>query len=307
MVQRTAAPEIVGPPSLLELELDQVLAEIGAAKVVGANSAQTMADLMARFVSHARRVARISSLAEVCPDAVLDFLRARTTDGSAPAVGTMHLRRSAVRLLFRIARMRGLCGHDPTLDISLPPRSVLGVRPLGDDEVALCRSHSIETLKETRQPAAWALAEATATTTELSHLRLSDLDLQNERVWLHSGRSTTSRWGYLSPWGLVQLDRRARVLACKAGTDPVLVYDGKGSTHTATISGCVAISGTLRRAGLSAEPDVRPSSVRAWAGAVILRDTGSIEKVARRLGMRSLDRAARFIGHEWNLAHKDSG
>ena len=60
---------------------------------------------------------------------------------------------------------------------------------------------------------------------------------------------------------------------------------------------------TLRRAGLAGEPDVRPVSVAAWAGAQILEETGQIEAVARALGMRSLDRAARLIGWDWT--HRD--
>lgn len=39
---------------------------------------------------------------------------------------------------------------------------------------------------------------------------------------------------------------------------------------------------------------------QTWAGwKVFEEETGSIEEVARRLGMRSLDRAARFIGLSW--------
>ena len=55
----------------------------------------------------------------------------------------------------------------------------------------------------------------------------------------------------------------------------------------------------LMRAGIEREPDVRPGSVVAWAGRRIFEETGSIEEVARRLGIRSLDRAARLIGWGW--------
>ena len=61
----------------------------------------------------------------------------------------------------------------------------------------------------------------------------------------------------------------------------------------------MAIADVLARAGLAAEPDVRPLSVVAWAGRQILDETGRIDDVARRLGMRSLDRAAQLIGFDW--------
>ena len=44
------------------------------------------------------------------------------------------------------------------------------------DEVILCRSFSLHTLTETRQPAAWALAEATARTSEIPLIRASHVD-----------------------------------------------------------------------------------------------------------------------------------
>jgi hypothetical protein len=66
----------------------------------------------------------------------------------------MHVRRSSLRLLFRIARSElGLEG-DPTLDLKLPPRSSAAARPLTDDEVALGRSYSLHNLDVTRLPAA---------------------------------------------------------------------------------------------------------------------------------------------------------
>jgi integrase/recombinase XerC len=55
----------------------------------------------------------------------------------------------------------------------------------------------------------------------------------------------------------------------------------------------------LRRAGLASEPDVRPVSVPAWVGVQVLAETGRIDEVARRLGVRSLDRAAALIGWDW--------
>ena len=65
------------------------------------------------------------------------------------------------------------------------------------------------------------------------------------------------------------------------------------------MSSCIAIAETLMRAGIGREPDGRPGSVVAWAGRRVFEESGSIEEVARRLGIRSLDRAARFIGWGW--------
>jgi integrase/recombinase XerC len=181
----------------------------------------------------------------------------------------------------------------------LPPRSFLAVRPLTDDEIVGCRSFSLQTLTATRQPAAWALAEATARTSEIPHILDSDLDFTNRRVWIHGSSKAEARWGLLSDWGATQLAGRVESLKNVPAEDPAVAYEGRGSEESAQASSCIAIAETLMRAGIGREPDVRPGSVVAWAGRRIFEETASIEEVARRLGIRSLDRAARFIGWGW--------
>jgi integrase/recombinase XerC len=214
-------------------------------------------------------------------------------------VATRHLRRSAVRLLYRLARRHGLADHDPSLDLDLPPRSSLPTRPLTDDEIHLCRSFSLSTLTESRQPAAWALAEATASSSEIPRILVSDLDLEKRLVWIHGGSKTVPRWGCLTEWGQRQLLRRLQSLRQAKEDDSRLVYSGRGSAQSRQASSCAAISEVLRRAGLHQEPDVRPGSVAAWEGANAFRDGAHIDEVARKLGVRSLDRAAQLIGWDW--------
>ncbi len=65
------------------------------------------------------------------------------------------------------------------------------------------------------------------------------------------------------------------------------------------MSGSLALLDVLVRAGLPEDPAIRPSSVAAWAGRKLLDETGRIDIVAERLGLRSLDRTADFIGWDW--------
>jgi integrase/recombinase XerC len=210
----------------------------------------------------------------------------------------MHLRRTVLRLLFRVGRELGLCDGDPTLDLTLPAKTVLPTRPLDNEEIALCRNAALHTLTSTRLAAAWALAEATARTAELPRLTLGNLDLGEQRVWIHGGGRTEPRWGHLSPWAETQLRRHIEQLPSMNDDQP-LVYRGAGSAASKQASACMVISEVLTRAGLSTECDVRPLSVAAWAGRTILDETGRIDEVARRLGMRSLDRAAALVGLDW--------
>jgi len=281
--------------------LGRVLEELRRSRVTD-QSTHRMTELLVRFTIFLDNGLRLGFVEQISAEHVSQFIRAgisTPTGRQSPSVATMHLRRSALRLYFRTLRQLGLSEGDPTIDVALPPRSCLAVRPLTDDEIVVCRSFSLQTLTATRQPAAWALAEATARTSEIPHILVSDLDLGNRRVWIHGSSKAEARWGLVGDWGATQLARRIGSLKNAPEDDPALAYEGRGSEESAQASSCIAIAETLTRAGIGREPDVRPGSVVAWAGLRIFEDTGSIEEVARRLGIRSLDRAARFIGWGW--------
>jgi integrase/recombinase XerC len=267
-------------------------------------SERRLLDVIGRFLRYVDR-AGVDSLGDVSPDLARGFVLARSgRTNVSPSVATSHLRRSALRLLFRVLRQMSLVEHDPTLDLVLPPRSSLQARPLTDDEIALGRSYSLHSLIETRRPAAWALAEASARSSEIPGVCVRDFDLAAGRVWLAGGTKVEPRWASLTTWGGQALERRLQAI----GTDPdmPLVYEGRGSPESRQASACDAIGETLRRAGLGTEPDVRPLSVTAWAGQKVLDETGRIDAVARALGMRSLDRAATLIGWDWTEGGSDT-
>src|SRR6266851_7512259 len=174
-------------------------------------STHRMTELLVRFTIFLDKGLRLGSVEQISAEHVSQFIRAAIstpTGRQRPSVATMHLRRSALRLYFRTLRQLGMAVGDPTQDLVLPPRSCLAVRPLTDDEIVVCRSFSLQTLTATRQPAAWALAEATARTSEIPHILVSDLDLGNGRVWIHGSSKAEPRWGSLSEWGAIQLARR---------------------------------------------------------------------------------------------------
>ena len=144
--------------------------------------ATEIADRLGSFLGKGLGVA---SIREATADQVRSFVLADGTTGP-PSVATMHVRRAMVRLLFRGARQLGLASIDPTLDLDLPVRSHGIARPLSALEIDLCRHASLYTLESTRLSTVWALAEATARTTEIPHLTVGDLDLRE--------------WTCLDPW-----------------------------------------------------------------------------------------------------------
>ncbi|MBX7071250.1 MAG: hypothetical protein K1X38_17845 [Microthrixaceae bacterium] len=209
----------------------------------------------------------------------------------------MRQRRTALRFAFRLARAVGAIAWDPTADIELPPRGTRRVRPLTDDEVDRCRSAALWSLEDTRRAAAFALAEATARSSEIAYALVRDVHLEEGRVWLHGGKVTRPRWGQLTPWGIEQMTRRLDDL--DGGPDQPIVYSGRKPAEAGQVASCAAVTDVLRRAGLASQPDVRAGSVAGWAGRKILEETGRIDVVAHGLGMASLDRVADIISWDW--------
>jgi integrase len=285
----------------LERASGEIAMAIGASVSLSGQSRPRFVATADRFFSFCARGFGLRSLDEVTAEIAHAFVMAPSEDRE-PSVATMHLRRAVLRFAFRQARELGLADHDPCVDLVLPPRSGLAARPLTHDEIVVCRSFSLTSLTNTRTPAAWALAESTARTAEIPHIRVRDLDLDGCRVWLHGSPRTVERWAPLTAWGLVQLERR---VAAIDGAAAPLVYTANGSAASGQASSCIAVSDTLMRAGLSGEPDLRPISVAAWAGRSLLDQTGRIDAVARLLGVRSLDRAARIVAWDWNQANDE--
>jgi integrase/recombinase XerC len=255
-------------------------------------------ELTRRFETFVQKGFGIEYVDEVTVEIVERFVRAKGNTGE-PALATMHIRRAAIRMLFRIARLEFGCTGDPTLDLALPPRTVLTTRPLEEDEVVLGRSYSQKTFTATRQPAAWALGEATATTAEMPFITIDDLELDCSDAHA-SGCTAATSASIVSACSTTGVQRRSSVMRRVSKDTRNLIYNGKSQRgFAAQISCCNAIKETLVRAGLDREADIRPASLAAYAGRVVLAESDSIEETARRLGIRSLDAAAAFINYTW--------
>jgi integrase/recombinase XerC len=249
-----------------------------------------------RFEDFCREGFGVSNLGVVDPAIVRAFVGAADSDGLPAGAGLQRARRSAVRLLFRSARRIGAAATDPTVDVGLPPLTSLRARALTDDEVLECRATSAWSLASARRSLTWALAEATCRSGEIPNVRVGDIDLDQGLVTIRGGGRCAPRTGPLTEWGRNLLGEH---LTEMASPDTPLVYSGETARLGGLVSANSAISQVLERAGLGDEPDVRPSSVAAWAGVKVLERTGRIECVAEALGLKSLDNAASFIGWDW--------
>lgn len=278
------------PPRVLGDRVVSHLTELG---VLAPISLIRVADLIRGF-ANLLEASGVESSGDITEAHASAFVRSLTRSKTEPSVATMHLRRTALRIFFREAKAFGVGSVDLTTNIALPPRSYRDLRPLTDREIERCRSFAEHKKGEARYAMAWALAEATARVAELGAIRARDLDLGRRRVWIGGSANTDARWSELTDWGGDQL-QRVVMSRLKPPPDRSLLMPGttsRGSVHE-------LVASTLRRAGLAKTPGVRPNSIPAWRGTAELDNGASIDEVAALLGMRSLDRAAAFIGFDW--------
>ncbi len=301
-------PESAPGPSQSALELGsevrQVLQVWASSSEHSEQTRTRMSETVTRFARHA--TARgVRGLSEVrAPDAHA-FITAPTRHGREPELTTQHARRTALRTLYRTARGLDLAVGDPTMDVALPPRGCLAARPLSDDEVTLCRAstRAIRGPGASLRATAWALGEATAVSSEITRIRIRDLDdpANPRHVELPGTRRHDPRTASLSAWGAIILAERANALLSVHGPDALLAYGGQAPPGgaKAQASVCNALRHVLGAAGLLSESDIRPASLRHWAGRSAYAAGTSLEGVARLLGLRSLDAAAQDIALDW--------
>jgi lauroyl/myristoyl acyltransferase len=111
-------------PSEVLVTVLEGLEQIGLAD----QSLPRIANAVTRFTAYLERGHHIGSVHDIDARHVEGFIFAPFLGSSGarrPAIATMHLRRTALRLYFRIARQKGILDVDPTADLSLPPRSGL--------------------------------------------------------------------------------------------------------------------------------------------------------------------------------------
>jgi site-specific recombinase XerD len=263
-------------------------------------------ETLGRFTSRASKMG-VATWQDVDPMTCAGFITAHTSDGRPAELATQHARRTVLRMAFRTLRGLGHRVGDPTIDVVLPARSIRQARPLTDDEVVLCRvAARLSGPPTLRRAVTWALAEATAVTSEIPQVRICDLDDPENprRVRLAGNQRHDPRTGELTEWGAAVIARHVEALRRRgAAEDTRLVYRGKAdpSQDKAQASACNAVGHVLDSAGFAHQPDVRPASIRGWIGRTLFDHGHSLQDVALALGNRSLDATADAIALDWRV------
>lgn len=230
-----------------------------------------------------------------------------------PAYGTQANRRTSLINFFATCHHLGLWDQNPGEKVTTHGRSNGRIRPLTDNEAARLMDRAAYGARENKMPAAVALALAGATVTEIAQVEGTDVHLPEQVVWLPGlGRRNLPRWVSLDEWQTTALHNRIAYLTRRHGHDITglsLVHRGhvadQDPTKFAMTTNQMLVR-ALAKAGLGPVDGVRPSSIHEYVANRVYAETGSMEAVAVRCGLRSLDAAARLVTTDWRIRHETS-
>lgn len=87
--------------------------------------------------------------------------------------------------------------------------------------------------------------------------------------------------------------------------DRRIAYDGTSSDpNRRSAASAMALVKLMRTARVYSPGRTRAESIREWLAGRVFAETGRVEAVASRLGMRSLDAAAHIVGYDWVTAYE---
>lgn len=271
------------------------------------------------FAAYTRAIG-VEMLGECDPVVCADWVHARpvgkmwaaNTTGQ-PAYGTQANRRTSLINFFATCHHLGLWDQNPAEKVTTHGRSNGRVRPLTDAEAARLMDRAAYGARESKMPAAVALALAGATVTEIAQVEGNDVHLPEQVVWLPGlGRRNLPRWVTLDDWQTTALRTRIAYLTRRHGQDITgrsLVHRGRVEDQDPTKFAMTTnqmLVRALAKAGLGVADGVRPSSIHEYVANRVYAETGSMEAVAVRCGLRSLDAAARLVTADWRAAHETS-
>ena len=270
-----------------------VILEILESSGITASTFDRFGGLIGRFAGRLSATRR-SSLTDATSGDCEGFVWARTKRQANPSIHTVHLRRSAIRFLFAVLHDLDESFVDPSGSLALPSKRIRRARPLTTPEITVLRISALGRQGGSeRSCRALALAEATATTGEIPRVRWKDVDLFAGTVSLPGASPVRPRSVPLSSWGRGVLTQQFD----DAEPDD-LVIAGRlpwSSDHSGQSAMANLLSRLLEGARLCSD-DIRPSSIRLWAGAEVL-STDGIEAAARVLGLSSLDATRSALHH----------
>lgn len=257
----------------------------------------------------------IHELYDVTPTLVLEWMHSPTAKGEDPANSTRLSRRTVARQFFATAQKLGLYDENPAASVVEHRRINRHVHAFTENEIQQLKRVAEYRLGEAKSPTMLALMLLGATSREVAYIRVGDVDLKRDRVWLHGGADKNRpRWVPIDDtWARETLVHRIDAIARsrpETSRDDLatvlLAYRPKTSDSNAgkrSASIATTMDKLLRLARVYVAGETRLESIREYVALRVYGETGRLESVAVRLGLSSLDTIAHIVGVDWAQEH----
>lgn len=225
----------------------------------------------------------------------------------SPAISVRHLRSCAIRALYSTAQSFGATKSMPRYEGRDGSDTTKQGRPLNECEADRCRSVAF-TYLDTRLAAAVALGFCGAGTADIGNLTSRHIDLADGSLILPGARHIESRKVSIAgDWEYQVLEYRYKTLQeLRIPSDGGFIVNRTGSDASRQAGAAIALSKILQVAGYGRDKGLKPGSFQSWAGVCAFDRTGDVVEVAKLLGAKSLDSAARAIDLDWRSGHKST-
>jgi site-specific recombinase XerD len=265
-------------------------------------------DLLHRYTSFASKLGA-SSLSDQSEEIAAQWIAAKGRVHGVPkepSLATQNTRRSALRKFYRDAEELKLTDSGLIVRTHVPPRPTGLARPLSDDEARTVWMYANDAGPQTRRPVMFALLLSGIHSSEAGLITVSDVDLDNHRVWAHGDtKRIKPRWVQIpEPFFTAVVERIDFIrvwLPPHYDAERFQLTQGqyaasRGAHQNRAASACKEV---FKMVGLHKLAEVTPSSVSLYAGSRMLREGERIETITQILGYASLDSCAGALGYNW--------
>ena len=220
-----------------------------------------------------------------------------------PAISVRQLRSCAVRALYSTAQTFGAAKSMPRYAGRDGSDTAKQGRPLNECEADRCRSVAW-TFLDTRLAAAVALGFCGAGTADIGNMTSLHIDLKDGSLILPGSRQIKQRKVAIAgEWEYQVLEHRYKMLQdLGSPTNMGFIVRRNGSDASRQAGAAIALSKILSLAGYEKDKGLKPGSFQNWAGISVYDQTADVTAVAKLLGTKSLDAAARAIDLDWHNA-----
>lgn len=273
------------------------------------------------------RVHGVEAVADVDSALVWEWMGSLSVrDKTQPTVNQMELRRSVLRAFFHTLLRLGVTDDNPTVGVNIPQRPERVVATLSDEDVAALKRAADYDVLAGRHPGehragssktapAVALALLGAQGGEPGAVTCKDIDLLNQAVWLSEGGNRyRDRWVPIDDeWCFGVLAARIAYLAHQFPDDwrdrrvcyePAEKETRRGEMDRRRAAVSMMLTKAMDRASIRQPGRNRVGSIADTVAARVFAATGSLEQVAVRLGLSSLDTVALIVRHDWAAKHE---